>query len=304
MSVLNATSSRLTVVSKPFKIGRHYYVLCDCACGTKGYKVRWDAVRSGRTKSCGCLRGKALLASKWRQVSPGQKFYELEILKIYPIFYRNTNNHQQKDYLCDCRCSCGTVKRGIRLYNILSGLTKSCGCLAEKKRKERIKYFPNAKVGIYTLLEPVGNPNSRSKADRDQSNRNSQPSQPNQLSQTWLVRCECGNIKIRSLSTIKISKRCTCKKSDSTSKYLGKSLSGRKVLRVFYKKQNQYAETECLSCGRVKAYRLSMLVADLAAPCPCKGVSRRKRKIRSLGDSLIKSYSSSRSRRYGSPFNS
>ena len=38
----------------------------------------------------------------------------------------------------ECRCACGTVKL-VRADNVLSGLTRSCGCLSREKASERLK---------------------------------------------------------------------------------------------------------------------------------------------------------------------
>lgn len=48
---------RFVVVSQARKdILGHRYVACDCACGTKGYRVRVAHLASGASTSCGCAR--------------------------------------------------------------------------------------------------------------------------------------------------------------------------------------------------------------------------------------------------------
>lgn len=42
----------------------------------------------------------------------------------------------------ECQCSCGTAKT-IRADNVLSGLTRSCGCLSREKASERLRRLHN-----------------------------------------------------------------------------------------------------------------------------------------------------------------
>lgn len=46
--------NRLTVLEYSHKKGGKKYYLCECSCGNKTY-VRQDKIKSGHTKSCGCL---------------------------------------------------------------------------------------------------------------------------------------------------------------------------------------------------------------------------------------------------------
>lgn len=53
---------RLTVVSETFQPGKREYH-CRCTCGTVS-TVRSDLLRSGRTRSCGCLRREVVSAAR------------------------------------------------------------------------------------------------------------------------------------------------------------------------------------------------------------------------------------------------
>lgn len=89
------------------------YWLCQCDCGTQKI-VAANKVKSGHTKSCGCL------PCRRPDDLTGQKFNMLLFLE-----YRFTTKGKSY-WLCRCDCgtecvlSCDTVKRGK---------TKSCGCL-------------------------------------------------------------------------------------------------------------------------------------------------------------------------------
>jgi hypothetical protein len=51
------------------------------------------------------------------------------------ILRKLTRNHRA---YFECKCTCGTVKI-IRADNVLSGTTRSCGCLSREKASERLK---------------------------------------------------------------------------------------------------------------------------------------------------------------------
>lgn len=46
---------RYTVIKEAMQRGLQRYVVCQCDCGTVR-EVRWESLRSGGSKSCGCLR--------------------------------------------------------------------------------------------------------------------------------------------------------------------------------------------------------------------------------------------------------
>jgi len=82
---------------------------CKCICG-KECVVRGSNLKSGKTKSCGCLRLLKLEGSKIGHVTP---------LKIVG-----------KSSSCDiweCLCDCGKIVN-IRSYSLSQHLQTSCGC--------------------------------------------------------------------------------------------------------------------------------------------------------------------------------
>lgn len=54
-SVLGEKFCKLIVTAEP-ETGRDRHVLCDCDCGTKDFRVYLTSLKSGHTKSCGCLK--------------------------------------------------------------------------------------------------------------------------------------------------------------------------------------------------------------------------------------------------------
>lgn len=91
--------------------------LCRCDCGNLT-KVRTDYLRSGHTKSCGCLVSKNLV---------GQKFGKLLVIEDSGL---RDNRHIKWKCLCECGNYC--YSRGT---DLLLGETISCGC--EKSKGER-----------------------------------------------------------------------------------------------------------------------------------------------------------------------
>lgn len=95
--------------------------LCQCDCGKYTTKPL-SYLRCGDTKSCGC---------SWLHDNPnditGQRFGRL--VAIRPVKMRRT-----RGWLC--QCDCGKLKR-VYTGPLLSGATRSCGCLQTESRKKR-----------------------------------------------------------------------------------------------------------------------------------------------------------------------
>ncbi len=112
---------QLTVISKANNIigkTRNYVAWnCLCSCG-KILIIRSGSLK--RQKSCGCA-----LTQNGLKLKAGQKFHKLTTVS-YEEGYWN------------CLCDCGG-KTYVSTNNIISGNTKSCGCLREEKSKENIQ---------------------------------------------------------------------------------------------------------------------------------------------------------------------
>ena len=88
---------------------------CVCDCGNE-VVVRGEYLKSGHTKSCGCLTSENLV---------GMKFGRLTVMD------RESPKSKKTKGLWICKCECGNVIK-VNTNNLKSGNTTSCGC----KRKE------------------------------------------------------------------------------------------------------------------------------------------------------------------------
>jgi hypothetical protein len=106
---------RLTVIERAGK-NKHKHTLwrCGCECGNTCIVIG-SHLRTGNTKSCGCLSDETNFAD-----IAGRRFGRLVAIRKV--------NSVRGHAIWRCRCDCGNEcdKRGAML---LRGTTKSCGCL-------------------------------------------------------------------------------------------------------------------------------------------------------------------------------
>ena len=113
---------RLLVLEKAKKPegikGREIYWKCLCDCGNIKI-VRGVDLRSGHTKSCGCIQKEKTSVMRKRDLS-NQRFGHL--IALYP-----NGLDSNKHYLWHCKCDCGK-ECDVNVSNLTGGLVKSCGC--------------------------------------------------------------------------------------------------------------------------------------------------------------------------------
>ena len=96
---------------------------CRCECGNE-IIIEGGSLRSGNTKSCGCLQKEITSQRAIKPISAGEKFGRLTVIK-----QNGKNKYNQILYLC--RCDCGTITT-VASQLLRSGHTQSCGCLKSK----------------------------------------------------------------------------------------------------------------------------------------------------------------------------
>jgi len=94
-----------------------------CHCGNSWETVK-SRVKTGEIKSCGCLSNPRL---------EGKKFNRLLVVE------KSEKRYSNGDILWKCRCECGNYTLASSGQLKSSTGTKSCGCLNQEKRKNRIR---------------------------------------------------------------------------------------------------------------------------------------------------------------------
>lgn len=111
--------------------------VCKCSCGNTKL-VTAAHLRSGATKSCGCLKEFDLT---------GQKFGRLVVM--CRVASRNGASYYH------CKCSCGN-EIDVRGTNLSYGTTKSCGCLNDEVRHLQHKFNDYRVLGDTVIMYTDG----------------------------------------------------------------------------------------------------------------------------------------------------
>ena len=117
---------RLTVISRAENTARRlvqWNAKCDCG---KECVVRGADLRSGNTKSCGCLRNSRNTDRTLVQLT-NRVFGRLTVLTRAP------NKAKLRHSQWNVRCTCGAEKV-VQGTALRSGLVKSCGCLNKEQK--------------------------------------------------------------------------------------------------------------------------------------------------------------------------
>ena len=134
---------RLTVIRYDHSEHDGAHWLCKCDCGKEKVAAGYS-LRSGNTKSCGCLnsdasrakleKARAAIKARPRKDLTGQRFGRLVVLGLADV-------PDRKGFIFwRVRCDCGTEKV-IMQNNIIYGQTRSCGCLANEVRAARAEHM-------------------------------------------------------------------------------------------------------------------------------------------------------------------
>lgn len=128
---------------------------CICDCGKTTYVTGYE-LRTGITKSCGCLKGKPA------EDLTGKRFGKLVVIDRY---------YQYGETKWNCKCDCGNITQ-VKASSLRSGAIQSCGC------KERVyEDLTGQKFGLLTVICK----------DEEETKKHG--------GIYWKCLCECGNKK-------------------------------------------------------------------------------------------------------------
>lgn len=118
---------QLTVVEDVGSKNRKHYWRCICDCGNEKI-VDGASLRSGNTKSCGCLKNKGLIEynlkqSELNKIPINTRFGKLTVIEDIG-FIPHVDGHKRRGYKCICDCGNECVASGNQLK---TGQKKTCG---------------------------------------------------------------------------------------------------------------------------------------------------------------------------------
>ena len=241
---LTVLSEAEPLIQKDGKKLRRWNCLCDC--GNETTVLQSNLLGSNGTKSCGCIVGK----HKGYSLRPpanlaGNRYGKLTVLAAAdPVTHRNHSVHRR--WLCRCECGNEVVKTE---YNLVSGHTRSCGCLKAHSIK-------GSKIGMLTIL---------SRAPSNTSMR------------YWNCKCECGNEIVVSQADLDWGTvtNCGCaqqgkQRVDLTGQTFGRLTPLREVAPILSAKGKPERAWLCrCECGREVVVRQGNLTKKVTRSCGC-----------------------------------
>lgn len=122
INLLGQKIGRLTVLEPVDNIKGRTAWKCQCDCGNI-INVTTKSLRSGNTKSCGCLQ-KEIIRKKMSKDISQQRFGSL--IAIEP-----TEERKHGSVMWKCQCDCGNIHYTTAEI-LLSGHCQSCGCIRSR----------------------------------------------------------------------------------------------------------------------------------------------------------------------------
>ena len=162
MKYIGKKFEKLTVISLDRKDSNNKkYYLCKCDCGNEKV-IRSDSFATGKTKSCGCLNKEVNSNRKGEKVKDitGQVYGRLTAL------YRLDKTDKYYNSFWVCKCECGNEVE-VRLSQLTTGKTKSCGCLNRELSSKRMKGSNHPMYGVKGEANHKWNPNLTDKDRHD-----------------------------------------------------------------------------------------------------------------------------------------
>jgi len=219
---------------------------CVCECGNEVTVLQTNLVSPQGTRSCGCIVGRINGRAKQPPRNlVGNRYGKLTVIAPAAPIFRSNRTHR-KAWLCRCDCGNEVVKAED---NLLSGHTRSCGCL-------RGHGLHGRKFGMLTTL---------SRTETRGSMR------------YWNCRCDCGNMIIVSQDDLYWGTVTSCgcankgiRRPDIAGQKFGKLTALREVEPLVSPNGKTERAWLCrCDCGREVVVRQHNLTKKVTRSCGC-----------------------------------
>jgi hypothetical protein len=189
-SLIGKKFNRLTVVEEIRDKNNKLKLKCRCDCGGETITTS-DKLKSGHTKSCGCLKRERSLENLAKK--PNNTVDRTGIRYGRLIALKNTQKKSGSNFIWECKCDCGNIVE-VSGQSLERGLTQSCGCLQKEKSKlnglNSADNLIGMKYGKLTVIE---------KTDQRQGKNI-----------IWKCLCECGTYTYVSGGRLKSGNTKSC----------------------------------------------------------------------------------------------
>ena len=222
----------------PTEERRHGNVVweCLCDCGRTTF-VKANALKSGNTKSCGCLQKERIS----RDLT-GQRFGRL-------IAIRTTDRRQGSSVVWECLCDCGKTVF-FSVARLVSGKAESCGCL---RKKRAIMDLTGQRFGMLTAVRPT--------EERRGGNV------------VWECLCDCGKTIFVGTTQLKTghSRSCGClRRAVVRVDFTGQKFGRLTAVRPTEERRGGNVVWECLcDCGNTTFVSTTSLRSGNTRSCGC-----------------------------------
>lgn len=220
--------------------------ICRCECG-KEVSVLAKRLKSGQTKSCGCLQHEKRNYIVYNLI--GERFGHWTVL-------RKDSNRSGNGTYYFCQCDCGNIK-SVSSSSLRNGFSTSCGCQHSVPKED----LTGRKFGVLSVLG----------IDTDYTGRGIH----------WKCLCECGTIKsykrdalvsgrVKSCGCLNHSQHSEARLVDLTGKRFGR-LTAVKVDHKEYDRSgnSKYYWLCSCDCGNTIVVQASVLNRGDTQSCGC-----------------------------------
>lgn len=125
--------------------------LCECSCEDHTLvKVAGQSLKNGDTKSCGCIKREPKRKDKVqvKEDLTGRVFGRLTVLEQTSDYVEPNSGIHHARWLCKCSCNDNNIV-AVRGHDLLKqNGTKSCGCIAHEKSRDRNKKCNEVKLNL------------------------------------------------------------------------------------------------------------------------------------------------------------